>query len=94
MVSNDEVMRSVDAKLSALLTLVLDGYLRQTGAARPKERSVDKMLADVGLPAAVIAQLLGKTERAVYLQLSPKRAKKTAPNQTAAKKSRPAKDAA
>jgi hypothetical protein len=94
MASNDELMRSVDAKLSALLVLVLDGYLRQTGVARPKERSVDKMLADVGLSAAVIARLLGKTERAVHLQLAPRRAEKTAPNKAATKKSRPTKDAA
>jgi hypothetical protein len=69
-------MRSIDAKLSALLTLVLDGYLRQTGVARPKERSIDKMLADVGLSAATIATLLGKTERAVHMQLAAERARK------------------
>ncbi len=77
MATNDDLMRSVDAKLSALLTLVLDGYLRQTGVARPKERSVDKLLADVGLSAAMIAKLLGKTERAVHLQLAAERARKT-----------------
>jgi hypothetical protein len=70
MATNDDLMRSIDAKLSALLTLVLDGYLRQTGVARPKERSIDKMLSDVGLSAATIATLLGKTERAVHLQLA------------------------
>jgi hypothetical protein len=77
MAANDDVMRSIDAKLSALLALVLDGYLRQTGVARPKERSVDKMLSDVGLSAATIAKLLGKSDRAVHLQLAGKRAKKT-----------------
>ncbi len=77
MATTDDLMRSVDAKLSALLTLVLDGYLRQTGVARPKERSVDKLLADVGLSAAMIAKLLGKTERAVHLQLAAERARKT-----------------
>jgi len=68
--TNDQLLRSIDAKLGALLTLVLDGYLRETGVAKPKERSVDRMLADVGLSAAMIAQLLGKTERAVHLQLA------------------------
>jgi hypothetical protein len=86
MAAGDELMRSVDAKLSALLTLVLDGYLRQTGVARPKERSVDKMLADVGLSAAAIAQLLGKTERAVHKQLATERARKTAATKTRSKK--------
>jgi hypothetical protein len=76
MATNDDLMRSIDAKLSALLTLVLDGYLRQTGVARPKERSIDKMLSDVGLSAVTIATLLGKTERAVHMQLAGERAKK------------------
>jgi hypothetical protein len=77
MATNDDLMRSIDAKLSALLTLVLDGYLRQTGVARPKERSIDKMLSDVGLSAATIATLLGKAERAVHMQLAGERAKKS-----------------
>ncbi len=76
--SGDELLRSIDAKLGAILTLTLDGYLRDTGVARPKERSVDRMLSDAGLSAAQIAKLLGKTERAVHLQLAAKSAKKTA----------------
>ncbi len=59
--TNEDLLRSIDAKLSALLTLVVDGYLRETGVARPKERSIDKMLSDVGLSAAAIARVLGKT---------------------------------
>jgi hypothetical protein len=78
MASNDELLQAIDAKVSALLTLVLDAYLRQTGIARPKERSVDRMLSDVGLPAATIAKLLGKTDRAVHLQLKSEREKKAA----------------
>jgi len=66
---DDDLLRSVDAKLSAILALTLDGYLRETGVARPKQRSVDKMLSDVGLSAQQIAALLGKTDRAVHLQL-------------------------
>jgi hypothetical protein len=80
--TDQELMRSIDAKLSALLTLILDGYLRQTGVARPKERSIDKMLSDVGLSAATIATLLGKTERAVHLQLQGERAKKASPKKS------------
>ena len=68
-VPDDELLRSIDAKLSAILVLTLDGYLRETGVARPKERSVDKMLSDIGLSARQIAALLGKTDRAVNLQL-------------------------
>lgn len=66
---NDDLLRSIDAKLSAILTLTVYGYLRETGVGRPKERSVDKMLSDVGLSAQQIAALLGKTDRAVHLQL-------------------------
>jgi hypothetical protein len=68
--TNDRaLLESIDAKLSGILVLTLDSYLRQTGVARPKERSIDRMLADVGLPTKTIAQLLGKTDRAVNLQL-------------------------
>jgi hypothetical protein len=69
MSTSDDLLRNIDAKLGAILTLVLDGYLRQTGVAKPKQRSVDKMLSDVGLSSATIAGLLGKTDRAVNLQL-------------------------
>jgi hypothetical protein len=77
MATNDELLRTIDAKVSALLTLVLDAYLRQTGVARPKERSVDTMLFDVGVPASTIAKLLGKSDRAVHLQVAADREKKT-----------------
>jgi hypothetical protein len=54
----------------AQLSIAIDQYIRETGIARPKPRSVDKMLADVGLKASDIANILGKTERAVHLQLA------------------------
>lgn len=66
---SSEVLERIDAKLGAILALALDQYLRETGAARPKPRSVDRLLADAGLNAATIAKLLGKTDRAVRLQL-------------------------
>jgi hypothetical protein len=74
--SNDDLLRSIDVKLSAILTLTLDSYLRATGVAKPKERSVDKMLSDVGLSAVHIAALLGKTDRAVHMQLQNEEQKK------------------
>jgi hypothetical protein len=88
MATNDELLTMMDAKVSALLTLVLDAYLRQTGVARPKERSEDTMLFDVGVPAATISKLLGKTERAVHMQVAADREKKTG------KKAKPKKKAA
>jgi len=77
MSAGDDLLQSIDAKLGAILTLTLDSYLRETGVARPKERSVDRMLSDVGLSAATIAGLLGKTERAVNLQIQRERARKS-----------------
>lgn len=56
--------------LLAQLTINVDQYIRETGIARPKPRSIDKMLSDVGLKTADIASLLGKTERAVFMQLA------------------------
>jgi hypothetical protein len=68
--SERELLESIDSKLGGILVLVLDLYLRDTELAKPKPRSVDRMLADVGLPTADIAALLGKTERAVQMQLA------------------------
>jgi hypothetical protein len=65
----DNQLAQIDSKLTALLALVLDSYLRETGVASPKKRSIDRMLTDAGLSASTIAGLLGKTERAVHLQL-------------------------
>lgn len=70
----EQVLGKIDAKLSALLALLLDQHLRRQEDARvrPKERSIDRLLRDSGISAADIARLLGKTERAVNLQLKPR----------------------
>jgi hypothetical protein len=76
---SNEILERIDAKLAAILALTLDDYLRQTGVARPKPRSVDRLLADAGLNTATIAKMLGKTDRAVQLQLkAPAKRKKEA----------------
>jgi DNA-directed RNA polymerase specialized sigma24 family protein len=75
--TGDALLRDIDSKLSALLALTVDRHLRDTGVAKPKERSIDQMLSDVGLGAAEISRLLGKTERAVHLSLQKGREKKT-----------------
>jgi hypothetical protein len=77
---SDEVLESIDAKLGAILALILDSYLRETGIAKP--RSVDRLLADAGLNTATIAKMLGKTERAVNLKLQASANKKAAPEQS------------
>lgn len=77
------MLESIDGKLGAILVLLLDSYIRDTEIAKPKLRSVDKMLADAGLTTPQIAALLGKTERAVQMQLA---AKVKAGSEGAAKK--------
>lgn len=54
----------------AQLTIQVDRYIRETEIARLRPRSIDKMLSDVGLKTADIAKLLGKTERAVQMQIA------------------------
>jgi hypothetical protein len=68
-----ETLDRIDAKLGALLALVLDAHLRESGIARPKERSIDRLLTDAGLSPQTIAALLGKTDRAVNLALQRER---------------------
>ena len=76
MTTTDDRLVQIDSKLTALLALYVDNYLRQTGIAKPKERSIDRILSDAGLSAKTIAGLLGKTERAVHLQLESTKRKK------------------
>lgn len=79
---SDEALERIDAKLGAILALILDSYLRQTGVAQPKARSVDRLLADAGLNTATIARMLGKTDRAVQLQLQGSAKKKSTRKQS------------
>lgn len=73
MATRDDQLQSIDSKLTALLALYLDSYMHETSAAQRKNRSVDRLLSDAGLSAVTIAGLLGKTERAVHLQLQRER---------------------
>jgi len=75
---DETTLKKIDAKLGALLAIALDQHLRETGVARPKSRSIDRLLTDAGLTAREIAALLGKTERAVHLALQSERKAKGA----------------
>lgn len=66
------LLDSIDTKLGALLALVLDAHLRETGIAKSKPRGIDRLLADAGLSPKEIGALLGKTDRAVRMQLATK----------------------
>jgi DNA-binding CsgD family transcriptional regulator len=83
--TDDALLRSIDAKLGAILALMLDAHLRQTGIARPKERTIDELLTAAGVPTQETARLLGKTDRAVRKQLTGARTK-TKPKKPAAKR--------
>lgn len=65
MSEEEELLRSIDTKLGALLAITLDQYLRATSIAKTRHPSVDIMLRAAGLSAKEIGALLGKTERAV-----------------------------
>jgi hypothetical protein len=76
MATSDDVLQRIDSKLTALLALILDDYLRNTGIAKPKPRSIDRILIDAGLSAREVAGLLGKTERGVHISLQRERERK------------------
>lgn len=65
-----KTLQSIDAKLGGILALMVDLYIRETGVAKPKPRSIDKLLKDAGLDNAQISSLLGKTRRAVEMKLA------------------------
>lgn len=65
---NDDILvelKKMNRLLSALLTITVDRHLRDTDLAKPRPRSIDRMLADIGLQGNEIAKLLGKTPQAV-----------------------------
>ena len=67
-----ELLESIDSKLSAILALMLDAHLRESGS-RHRERTPDELLSEAGVSNAQIAQLLGKTDRAVRKLLATRR---------------------
>lgn len=67
---DNELLRSIDTKLTALLALMADAHLRAHGTPRQQRaRSLDRLLTDAGISAREVGKLLGKTERAVHLAL-------------------------
>ena len=66
----------LEPKVTALLAISVERFLRETGIAKPRPRSIDKMLSDAGLTAREIASVLGKSEQAVYAVLQAAEKKK------------------
>lgn len=63
-------LKKLNRNVSAMLAITVDRHLRDTDLAKPRPRSIDRMLADLGLSGAEIAKLLGKTPQAVSIALS------------------------
>lgn len=71
-------LQKTNRMLNALLSIVVDQHIRGTDLAKPRPRSIDRMLSDNGLSNTEIATLLGKTPQAVGQLLgSEKKTKKT-----------------
>lgn len=73
---DDALLRNIDSKLNALLAILTDQYLRDTGVAKPRPRSIDRLLTDAGMTPKEIGKLLGKTDRAVTKLLQEEAARK------------------
>jgi len=63
-------LQKTNRMLNALLSIVVDQHIRGTDLAKPRPRSIDRMLSDNGLTNTEIAILLGKTPQAVGQLLS------------------------
>jgi hypothetical protein len=88
---NEEILdelRKSNRMIAALLTITLDQHLRSTDLAKPRPRSIDRMLTDIGLTGVEISKLLGKTPQAVSnaLAADSKTAKKVKPAKSASVK--------
>lgn len=70
---NEDILNELkknNRMLYALLAIAVDQHIRGTDLAKPRPRSIDRMLTDVGLTGVEIAKLLGKTPQAVSYALA------------------------
>lgn len=65
-----EELKKNNRLLNALLAITVDQHLRETDLAKPRPRTIDRMLTDVGLSGVEVAKLLGKTPQAVSSALA------------------------
>ena len=70
----------VEILLRALLTIQVDEFLRSTELAKPRARTIDRMLVDAGFSQPEVAKILGKSQQAVseLLRRQDKKAARTA----------------
>jgi hypothetical protein len=83
-----ELLKGIDEKLGALLTITLDSYVRSHGIAGARPKAIDQMLFDAGMSTAEIATLLNKTQRAVQKAVSTTKPTKAAKTTKKASKKR------
>lgn len=61
-----QILKAMDTKLSALVAIHTQRLLAEApDLAKPRPRSIDKLLHDAGLSQQEIADVLGKTRQAV-----------------------------
>lgn len=63
-------LQKTNRMLTALMSIVVDKHIRESDLAKPRPRTIDRMLSDNGLTNTEIAKLLGKTPQAVGQALS------------------------
>jgi hypothetical protein len=67
--STQDLLRAIDGKLGALLAFAVRDRIDE---ARRAERPLDVVLHEAGLGTAEIAEMLGKSQRAVQLAIKGK----------------------
>jgi hypothetical protein len=70
--SEPDFLRSIDTKLSALLAIALDDYVRVHEVTGARQRPLEVMLHSAGLSTTEVADLLGKGQRAVQIAVKEK----------------------
>ena len=61
-----QLLRAIDTKLGALVSIHTHRLLMEDpDLARPRPRSIERLLSDAGLSQAEIGRTLGKTRQAV-----------------------------
>ena len=61
-----QLLRAIDTKLGALVAIHTHRLLvEDADLAKPRPRSIDRLLSDVGLSQSEIGRILGKTRQAV-----------------------------
>jgi len=72
-----DALARIERTLNAILGIQVEQFIRETGIATPRPRSVDRMLYDFGYTGAQIAMLLGKSPQAVSQVLAKDKASKS-----------------